>query len=187
MRLLVGAGSHAKLLVEIQSELGEPIDAYVDPVAQDWLTAQHIPDDEAAAILDPGNLVLGLGGYKTPYLRKRLDLFQAYLDKGWNSPPLVHPSAIISSSATLGEGVCVLAGAVIQPHAMIGNGVIINSRAVVEHDSSIGSGTHVAPGAIVLGDCHVGETSMIGSGAIILQGVKVPDNTLVKALERYPV
>ncbi len=187
MRLLVGAGGHAKLLVEILIELGETVDAYVDPVARDWQTARHISDDDSAITLDPGALVLGLGGYKTPYLCKRLDLFQVYLDKGWNAPPIIHPSATVSPSSTLGEGVCVLAGAVIQPHAVIGDAVIINTRAVVEHDSAIGSGTHVAPGAIVLGDCRVGSTCMIGSGSIILQGVKVPDNTLVKALERYPV
>lgn len=186
-RLLVGAGGHAKALVEIFLEGESSLDGYFDPKPQDWLRAAHLASREAVDALEPGEFIMGTGGVKPEALALRLKSYRSYRDAGWQAPPLVHESATVSEAAELKPGVVVLPGAVVQPYAVVGEAAIINTGAIVEHDSTIGEGTHVAPGAIVLGGCSVGRSCMIGAGSVVLQGCSVPDRTLVKALTRFPV
>ncbi len=182
--VLVGAGGHAKALVEAVMAQGGRIVLYIDRSAAEWLDAPRETSDEAASPAD-GNLLLGLGGTDPKGLEQRLALLDRYLTRGFQADPLVHPAAWVSSSARLESGAVVLAGAVVQPNVRIGRGSIVNSGAIVEHDSTVGDGSHIAPGAIVLGGCDVGRCCMIGAGAVILPNAQVSDRSLVAAGTRH--
>ncbi len=184
--LLVGAGGHARAIVEALTVARCPIESYVDPRPNDWLKARHLCSDAEAEALPVERFVLGVGGLAPEQLLKRLALFRNYRARGWMSHTVIHGSAVISKDSKFGEGCIILARAVIQPAVELGDAVIINTAAVIEHDSSVGTGTHVAPGAIILGGCKVGEACMIGAGALVLPGARVPDATLVPAGGRYP-
>ena len=93
----------------------------------------------------------------------------------------VHPSAIISPSATIGEGTVVMPGAVINAQASIGRHCIINTRASVDHECRIGDFVHVAPGATISGDVEVGEGTWIGAGSVVKQGIKIGKNCMIGA------
>jgi len=95
--------------------------------------------------------------------------------------PFVHPSAVISKSASLGEGVTVMAGVLINANSQIGNNVIINTGAIVEHDCIVGDHIHVATGARLAGTVTVGTGSHIGAGAIVLEGRSIGSNSIVGA------
>lgn len=185
--LLAGAGGHAKAVYEAVVAAGDTVSAYADPRSAGWLAAHHYPDDRAADDEDPDTaVVVGIGGVTPENLRARLRVLDRYLERGRPAPTVVDRTASVSTTAALGSGVVVLAGAVVQPSADVGRGVIVNTRAVVEHDSVVGAGSHVAPGAVVLADCTIGECVMIGSGAVVLPASAVPDDTLIPALSRYP-
>lgn len=185
--VLVGAGGHARALVEALAARGLTVSAYVDRVECVWLPGlRHYESDDASKDHDADGFVLGMGAVNPEGLARRLDLFRRYAARGWRAPAVVHPAAVLSASATLGEGSQTLAGAVVQPGAAVGAAVIVNTGAIVEHDSTIGVGAHVAPGAIVLGGVRIGACAMIGAGAVVLQGASVPDRTLVPASTRYP-
>ena len=181
--LLVGAGGHAKAIVETLREMGASIAAYIDPKPALWLDTRHVIEDDGVVPQD-GDIVLGMGAVEPAGLCRRLKLLDSYLARGFMAQPVVHQAAHVSADAVLEPGVVVLAGAVVQPGAIVGRGSIVNTSAIVEHDSLIGMGTHVAPGAVVLGDCRVGECSMIGAGAVLLQACSVPQETLIPALTR---
>lgn len=51
---------------------------------------------------------------------------------------LIHPKAIVSPSAVVGEGSIIEAGAVICPDVKIGKGTIIMANAVVGHNAYVG-------------------------------------------------
>lgn len=182
--VLVGAGGHAKVLVETIRAHGGAVSCYVDARDADWLDARRKASDAEAQPAD-GPIVLGIGGMTLKALDRRLDLYLSYRRRGFSAQPLVHNAAWISASASIGAGTVVLAGAVVQPAVRIGEAAIVNTGAIVEHDSVIGDGTHVAPGAIVLGNCRVGRCCMIGAGAVLLPDTEVPDNTLVAAATRW--
>jgi sugar O-acyltransferase (sialic acid O-acetyltransferase NeuD family) len=178
--LIVGAGGHAKAIVEILRDRGHRIEAYVDPRKSDWLDVRHVAHEDG---IEDRRLavVLGIGGVTPAALARRVAILDRYLKRGFKAPPVVHKSVVISRTAELDHGTVALAGAILQPATNIGRAAIINTRALVEHDSSVGAGSHIAPGAVVLGGCAVGSCAMIGAGSVVLQGVKVPNRTIVKS------
>ncbi|MFN0011982.1 MAG: NeuD/PglB/VioB family sugar acetyltransferase [Phycisphaerales bacterium] len=94
---------------------------------------------------------------------------------------VVHPTAIVSPTCAVGEGVYIGAAAVVQPRARVGDHAIINTGAIVEHDVQIGENTHVAPGAVLGGGVRIGSDCLIGLGSRILPGVRVGDGATVGA------
>ena len=184
--LLVGAGGHAKAIVEALRLAGKEITHYADPEPRTWIDANHVPDDDTARDLPKGEVVIGLGGTTAGALTTRLALLDSYLAAGWAATPVQHPAATVSGTATLGAGSIVLAGAIVQPGAELGRGVIVNTGAIVEHDSAVGDGAHIGPGAILLGDCEIGPAAMVGAGAVLLPGAALPGGGLAPAANRYP-
>jgi UDP-perosamine 4-acetyltransferase len=92
---------------------------------------------------------------------------------GYRLPAIVHPSAVVSKHAMLGDGVFVGPGAVINIGARIGEATIVNTGARIDHDCLVDPGCHVAPGAILSGNVSVGERAWIGTGACVRQGVSI--------------
>lgn len=93
----------------------------------------------------------------------------------------IHPSAIISEYAFLGEGTVVMQGAVIQSGVSIGNHCIINTSASVDHDCIIDDYVHISPNATLCGAVSMGEGSQIGAGAVVIPGIKIGKWSLVAA------
>jgi sugar O-acyltransferase (sialic acid O-acetyltransferase NeuD family) len=183
MICLVGAGGHAKAVVEAIQAGPYDLAGYADPREAPWLTVARLLDADISARRLA--VALGVGGLVPAQLRRRLALLDGYLAAGLEAPPVIHPHAVVSPTARIGAGATVLAGAIVQPGAVIGRGAIVNTGAVVEHDSSIGDGAHLAPRAVVLADCAIGGCSMVGAGAVVLRGLVVPPNTLVRAVTLY--
>ena len=100
---------------------------------------------------------------------------------GFHLINLVHPSAVISPSVTLGIGVVVMPLAVINADARVGDGAIINTAAVVEHDCMIGAYAHVCPRVALAGNVAVGERVQIGIGSCVIQGLSIGAGSIVGA------
>jgi sugar O-acyltransferase (sialic acid O-acetyltransferase NeuD family) len=181
---LVGAGGHAKAIVETLRHNGYNLKAYIDPREVNWLDAEWIKKEQDVGC-EAGVGFIGIGGVKATQLQLRLDVLRDYHERGFEMPALIHHQAKVSKYAKIANGVIILAGAIIQPGASIDVGAIVNTGAIVEHDSHIGSGAHIAPGSIVLGGADVGDCCMIGAGAVILPECKVESDQLVPALTRF--
>jgi len=103
----------------------------------------------------------------------REKIFNEIVNAGLNPVTLIHPTAIVETSAIIGEGTIVFAGAIIGSCVSIGSNCIINSGSIVSHDCIVEDGVHIAPGAILGGEVHVGKYSLIGMGVTIYIGVKI--------------
>ncbi|MBS28107.1 MAG: hypothetical protein CL566_04165 [Alphaproteobacteria bacterium] len=183
--LLVGAGGHARPVVEAALDNGHTVTACAATAPPDWLDVPTIADEDP---LPPGieGFVMGLGGVDSASLRRRLELFQRYASRSLVPISPVHSRAFAAGDTVIGDGVIALAGAVVNAGAKISEAVIVNTGAIVEHDAVVEAGAHVAPGAIVLGAAHIGSCAMVGAGAVVLPGAAVPADTLVPSLTRYP-
>jgi UDP-perosamine 4-acetyltransferase len=96
-------------------------------------------------------------------------------------PTLVHPSAHVPASATLGSGTQVLSRASIGPGARIGRAVLLNTGAIVEHDVTISDYAVIGPGAVLAGRAGIGEAVEIGAGAVVLPDMEVSVRAVVGA------
>jgi sugar O-acyltransferase (sialic acid O-acetyltransferase NeuD family) len=85
----------------------------------------------------------------------------------------IHPTAIVSPSAIIGEGTVVMQGAILQAGAVIGRHCIINTGASVDHECRIEDYVHVSPHATLCGDVAVGEGAWIGAGSVVIQGITI--------------
>jgi sugar O-acyltransferase (sialic acid O-acetyltransferase NeuD family) len=94
---------------------------------------------------------------------------------------IVHPSAVISPSAKLGEGTVVLANAVVGSQVLIGRHSLLFSLTVVEHGSVVGEFVSTAPGVSVGGDVRIGDRTFIGIGASISHGTHIGRDVVIGA------
>ena len=111
----------------------------------------------------------------------RARCFDRALRSGLAPATLVHPTAVISRFARVGEGSVVMARSVVNPDARIGRDCIINTAAVIEHDCQIGDHAHVSPGVVLAGGVSVGSFAHIGAGAIALPGAQIGEGAVVGA------
>lgn len=93
----------------------------------------------------------------------------------------IHPSAVISPSVKMQDGIMVAAGAVINPLSTIGTGAICNTSCSVDHECVVGEFAHIGPGAILCGNVRVGRRSFVGAGAVVRQGITIGDNAVIGA------
>jgi UDP-perosamine 4-acetyltransferase len=183
--IVVGAGGHARVLVEALRCVGARI---IGCSGQEMTRPTTLPFDVGFldgddAILDysPGSVYLVNGIGTVDSTSRRAALFQQFKAKGYRFTQVVHPSAVVASEVALGEGVQIMAGAIVQPSTSIGANSLINTRASVDHDCDIGPHVHVAPGAILSGGVRVGRGAHIGTGATVIQGVTIGEGSLVAA------
>lgn len=122
------------------------------------------------------NAIVALGDNK---LRSKIGTRMRSM--GFDFPPLVHASAVISPSARIGAGTVVMPTAVVNAGAEIGEFAIVNSAAVIEHDCIIGNGAHVAPGTVLGGGVIVGELAFVGIGSVARPQSAIGCRTIVGA------
>lgn len=122
------------------------------------------------------SFVLGFG-----HCRRRIEVGNLLLQKGFKLLSVLHPKAIIAQDAVIGEGAVILAGAVVDPGCRIGNYTIINNGAIVSHECSIGDGAHICPGTQIAGKTLIGQGCWVGIGSTIIDKIIVGDNVFIGA------
>lgn len=167
---LYGASGHARVIMEILHESGVKVEAIIDDDHTvnelNGVEVRHEFHGESPMILTIGN----------NHARQRIS---KSLDCEWGRA--THKSAIVSPSATIGEGTVVLHGTIIQAYAQIGRHCIINTCASIDHECKIGDYVHVSPHATVCGLVEIGDCTWIGAGATIIQCVKIGKNCIIGA------
>lgn len=180
--VVVGAGGHAKVVIEAIRAVGLwEIVGLIDPspAAKSALGIPVLGGDEVLpALLDDGVsvAVIALGRNA---LREQLG--RRMHQMGFDLPTIVHPSALVSPSATLGAGVVVMARAVVGTEAIVSDFAIVNTGAVLDHDNVIGVAAHVAPGCALAGNVSVGDRSLVGVGSSVRPEVRIGVDAVIGA------
>ncbi|WP_459501940.1 acetyltransferase [Bacillus sp. C1] len=94
---------------------------------------------------------------------------------------LIHKQAIVSLSATIGNGTVIMPGAIVNADAEIGDHVIINSGAIVEHDNKVSDFAHISPKAVLTGTVTVGKGVHIGAGANVIPNITIGEWSVIGA------
>jgi len=183
----IGAGGHAKVLIDILTLSGQvTIVGLTDRDPSLWQTkVSGIPvlgdDGILPALLEQGTVhaFIGVGSIGRPNIRR--SIYEHLNDLGFSLLPVVHSSAVIASTAVIGQGPMIMAGAIINPDARLGDNVIVNTGAIVEHDCCVESHVHISPGATLASTVYVGAGAHIGAGATIRQCIRIGTEAVVGA------
>lgn len=183
--IIIGAGGHAKVLIDALKLLGAPIlgisEQNLAMLNTELLGFPIICNDAELKKYPPESVTLvnGIGGIKDTALRR--EVFTRFKMWGYAFSQVIHPAAVISADAALAEGVQVMAGAIIQAGVRVAENAVINTKTSVDHDCHIGSHVHLAPGVTVCGNVKIGDSVHVGSGSTIIQGIIVGPHSLIGA------
>ena len=125
--IVLGAGGHAKVLVDALRGLGTDIRGIVDAdPAKHGQTLLDVPiiGDDRAVLASPTDSVLlvnGLGTVRASLQRRQI--YESFKSKGYQFATVVHGSAIVAPDVKLGEGAQVMAGAKCWPVCLKHDGV----------------------------------------------------------------
>jgi sugar O-acyltransferase (sialic acid O-acetyltransferase NeuD family) len=178
--LLIGAGGFARETVEVVRAINERRPTWrllgfldddaalrgteVDgvPVLGSLTQIQRYPEALVAVCIgNPGNY------FSRKRVVRRLRL-----------PPsryatLIHPSAVLPSTATIGPGSILLASVVATTAVHIGAHVAMMPAVVLTHDDIVGDFATLGAGVRLAGRVHVGEGAYIGAGVNVREDCSV--------------
>ena len=87
---------------------------------------------------------------------------------------LIHPTAIVASSATIGKDVQIGPYTLIGPEVVIGNGSVIGARVTIEGNTTIGCENEIFDGAII--GCRTQDLKYNGEDGPVIIG----DNNMIR-------
>ena len=180
--ILVAFGGHAKSAADSIERGGRyNIIGYIDAEDKKCQYKYLGTDEVLQQYLDMGydKLVICIG-----YLGKgeiRENLYKLLKKQGFSFPPIIDPSAIVSSSATVAEGTFIGKNVVVNAEAKIGKMCIINTAAVIEHECVVGDFSHISVGAVLCGQVTVGKAAFIGANATVIQCRTVEERKIIPA------
>ena len=159
---LYGASGHGKVIKDILDAQGLSIDGFIDDNPEIKRFCDKIVFHKADGLLP---IIVSIGDNGT---RKNI------VDKlSCDFGIAIHPSAIVSPSAKIGEGTVVMPGAIINADVIIGKHCIINTGASIDHECVIGDYCHIAPHVTLCGQVHIGEGTLVGVGASVIPCIEI--------------
>ena len=166
--LILGAGGHGRVVKETAEAMGcfDKID--------------FLDDISGSAIGKCADFQQYTGMHKFAFVafgnnELRYEWMVKLIEFGFKLPTLIHPTAYVSPSATIGEGSIVIAKAAVNANSTIGKGCIISLGALVDHDCHIGECAHINTGAVVKAGSKVERLTKIDAGSIYSGEKKVEE------------
>ncbi len=170
---ILGAGGHAKVIIEIAELVGYKIVDVFDQNEEVKNILNYPVSHDFEVLSKQENIFFALGNNQNR--KKSSEKFKS------NYFNLVHPSSIITKNINLGHGNAIMAGVVINSSVKIGNFCIINTSASIDHDCKIDNYAHISPKAALAGNVTVGEGTQVGIGACVKQNVNIGKWAIVGA------
>ncbi len=183
--ILLGAGGHAKIILDCLQNLGQKEILYNSPNRSKWFEKKQIKyvEDRDLVKLAKNRMQMAVAflGTNCNDLEDRYIKMNKLIGYGAIFPNIKHPSAIVSKTAELGVGSQMLSGAIVNCYSKIGDGAVLNTRAIVEHETNVGAGSHLAPNSVVLGGAEIGRFCYLGASSLVVQLSKIKDREFLKA------
>ena len=177
--VIIGASGHGKVCAEIAVQCGYEEILFLDDDRNLSFCGRH---PVIGTVADSGKYIgtasffIAIGNSN---IRERI--MRKLEGAGGEITILVHPDAVISESAVIGNGSAVMAGVIINADAIIGKGCIINTAASVDHDCVVEDYCHISVGSHLAGTVHTGKHTWIGAGSVVSNNVTVCGECMIGA------
>lgn len=175
--MIVGSGGHASVVLDAAR------------LMQQWDSIIILEQTKVGIVLDVHDVYANRHQYKPTHELfvaignnlNREKVTNELISEGFSLATIVHPSAIVAASVSIGEGSCILAGAILNPHVTIGKGVIVNTGASLDHHNRIGDYSHVCPGSVLAGDVTIGSHCFLGTGSVVSNQIEITSHVTLGA------
>jgi sugar O-acyltransferase (sialic acid O-acetyltransferase NeuD family) len=182
--IVIGAGGHAAEIDEYIQMLRRSEDiqlsGFIDDNSESHtkykFSAPYLGTIKAHQVSKEVTYIMGIANMA--YRKKIVDRF---LDGGAIFTNVIHPTAYISKSAVLGEGIVVGPYVNIGPNAKVGNFTLLNARVSVGHDTRIGNYNFISPNVSFSGFTSVGDENLFGINSATIPGIKIGNNNKIAA------
>lgn len=121
-------------------------------------------------------VVVGIGA---PRVRERV--VARLGEAGRRFVTLVHPTATVGGSVSIGAGSVLLAGVTTTVDVRIGAHVVINPHCSLAHDVRVDDFAYLSPATHLAGRVHVEARAYLGTGAVVIPGKRVGHDATVGA------
>lgn len=136
-----------------------------------------VVSDPATFDPQPGDaLVMAIG---IPGVRRRVA--EDLLARGAEFLTLVHPTAIVAPTATIGTGSVICPGAIVSDSARLGRFGLVNYHASLAHDAAAGDFAVLSPYATLAGGARIAEDVFLGLHASVGPSVSIGPRSKVAA------
>jgi len=172
--VIIGTGGHAKVIIDIVNIQGKyTVRGCISSTQEKSFCGIPIigSDESSRQIIDQygvNKAFIAIGDNA-----KRKNLSEYYVKLGFELVTLIHPSAVVSNTAIIGDGVVLMPGVVINTHAKIMHGSIINTNTSIDHDCIIESYVHIGPTSGLAGNVTVREGTFLGIGSTVIPKITI--------------
>lgn len=172
--IVIGAGGHGRSVAEAilllkRDELVGFVDDGADAHAKVWGYPILGRTDSLRTLREYADAVVVAIGNNA--VREKLHV--RVREAGFELLSVIHPTAFVSPTATLGPGSAVMAGAVVGTEAQLGEGVIVNCGATVDHHCRVDAFGHLGVNACMAGGSVLGHRAWMQAGSALGYGVQV--------------
>ena len=179
---ILGAGAYGEVIKELAEDNKYRVLGFYDDTMEEGNEVYGLKVLGSIKQLLEENSIKGEYAVSIGDIGFRTKCFKRIRGIGGRTPYLIHSKAIVSPSASIGEGSYIQAGASIWTGAKIGTDCVVAPMASVSHHTTLGDGSFISPGATVGSRILLEKNVFIGMGAVVMSGVKVVgENTVVGA------
>ena len=186
--IIIGASGHSAEITDyithynnsVAPELCFDVVGYIDDNKENYdsysFVSPYLGTIQDHEVSEEAEYIMGIAN-----IQFRRTIVENFLQKGAKFATLIHPSAIVSPSAVVGEGCVVAHNASIGPKAIIGNFNMLNSRCTIGHDSTVGNFNFIGPQVVLSGFTKVGNNNMFGVNSATIPSIEIGDNNTIAA------
>lgn len=174
--IIIGASGHGKVVADIVRQSNDEIVGFLDDAytgTRDFYGSKIIGVSNDYIKFKDCSFIIAIGNNE---IRKRIS---SKMNCKWYTG--IHPTAVVSETATIGEGSVIMPNAVVNADAVIGKHSIVNSSAIVEHDCKVGDYSHIAPQSAVCGVTTLGSNTFLGAGGTVINVINCCDDVKLGA------
>lgn len=166
--ILLGAGNQGRVAVDLLRDADVAVLGFLDDTKSEGARVDGVP------VLGPFAKALAsdwhararfLLAFGSPSERESWG--EALRGSGATLFSLVHPTARVARTATLGDGIFLSAYSVVFPNATVGDFTMINNHCSIGHDCRIGAANLFGPGVHLSGNVTTGARCTFGAGSVV--------------------
>ena len=172
---IIGAGGHGKVVADAACLVGYEKVFFLDDSEKCSVELSGKVCDYTKYI-DECDFIVAIGNSEV-----REKITNNLVSGGAKVVSIIHPSAIIGSNVSIGDGTFVAPGAVINTGTTIGKGVIVNTCSSVDHDCIVEDFCHISVGARVAGTVEIGHGTFLCAGSTVVNNHFICSNCVIGA------